>query len=84
MSGGRITREWRGILMEKRGRFGKNGGVLRHALTMSNNGRRHKNPFPKVVIFGGEEEGEVPRIRSLDLEQKELEKSAFGRRKMRG
>ena len=38
----------------------------------------------KVAIFGGEEEGEVPRARSLDLEQKEIEKSAFGRRKMKG
>ena len=43
-----------------------------------------KKFFFKVAIFGGEEEGEVPRARSLDLEQKEMGKSAFGRRKMKG
>ena len=37
----------------------------------------------KVAIFGGEEEGEVPRARSLDLEQMEMGKSVFGRRKMK-
>ena len=38
----------------------------------------------KVAIFGGEEEEEVPRARSLDLEQKEVGRMAFGRKKMTG
>ena len=71
-------------MVEKRGGFGKNGGVLGHAPTVPNNGRKHKKSLSKVAIFGGEEEGEVPRARSLDLEQKEMRKSAFGRRKMKG
>ena len=31
----------------------------------------------KVAIFGGEEEGEVPRTRSLDLEQKGIGEVGF-------
>ena len=60
MSGKWITREWRGILVERRGGFEKNGGVLGHAPTVSNKGRKHKNPFPQVAIYGGEEKGEDP------------------------
>ena len=56
--------------MEKRSGFGKNGGVLGHVLTAPNNARKHKKFLSKVAIFGGEEEGEVLRTKSLDLEQK--------------
>ena len=70
--------------MEKRSEFGKIGEVLGHVPTVPSNVRKHKKSLSKVAIFGGEEEGELPRTRSLDLEQKELEKTACGRRKMRG
>ena len=69
--------------MEKRSGFGKNGGVLGHAPTVPNNERKHRKSLSKVAIFGGEEEGELLRIGSLNLEQKGLEKTAFGRRTMR-
>ena len=69
--------------MEKRSRFGKIGEVLGHVPTAPSNARKHRKSLSKVAIFGGEEEGELPRNKSLDLEQKELEKSAFGRKKMR-
>ena len=69
--------------MEKRSEFWKFGKVLGHVPTMPSNARKHRKTFSKEAIFGGEEEGELPRTRSLDLEQKELEKTAFGRRTMR-
>ena len=69
--------------MEKRSGFGKIGEVLGHVPTTPNNARKHKKSLSKEAIFGGEEEGELPRNKSLDLEQKELEKTAFGRRTMR-
>ena len=51
--------------------------MLGHVPTAPNNARKHKKSLSKVAIFGGEEEGELLRIGSLDLEQKELEKTAF-------
>ena len=56
--------------MEKRSGFVKIGEVLGHVPTAPNNARKHKKSLSKVAIFGGEEEGEVLRIGSLDLEQK--------------
>ena len=60
MSGRRITKEWRGILVERRGGLEKNGGVLGHAPTVSNKGRKHENLFSQMAIYGGEEKGEEP------------------------
>ena len=46
--------------MEKTGGFERDGGVLGHAPTVSNKGRKHENPFSQVAIYGGEEKGEEP------------------------
>ena len=54
--------------------------MLGHVPTAPITARKHEKFLSKVTIFGGEEEGELLRIGSLDLEQKELEKTAFGRR----
>ena len=69
--------------MEKRSGFGKIGEVLGHAPNRAKQWEKAQISLFKVAIFGGEEEGELPRNKSLDLEQKELEKTAFGRRTMR-
>ena len=66
--------------MERRSGFWKFGKVLGHVPTASSNARKHNKFLSKEAIFGGEEEEELLRIGSLDLEQKELEKTAFGRR----
>ena len=70
--------------MEKRSGFVKIGEVLGHVPTAPRNASKHRKSFSKEAIFGGEKERDMPRTRSLDLVQKEFEKSAFGRKKMRG
>ena len=72
-----------GFLVEKRSGFWKFDKVLGHVPTTPSNARKHEKSFSKEAILGGEKEGELPRNKSLDLEQKELEKTAFGRRTMR-
>ena len=63
--------------MEKRSGFWKFDEVLGHVQTAPSKARKHRKSFSKEAIFGGEEEEELPRNKSLDLEQKRVGEDGF-------